>query len=163
MSSTVPTLYMLCGKIAAGKSTLAADLERTTRSVLTAEDEWLNALFAKKIPTASDYVKYASKLRNILGPHITSLLNAGVSVVLGFQANTIESRSWMRGLLDNTTALNQLHILNTSDEICLERLRQRNARGDHPFAPTEEQFLQFSKYFETPTPNEGFTIVQHEL
>ncbi|MEP0521905.1 MAG: ATP-binding protein [Hyphomicrobiales bacterium] len=163
MSSTVPTLHLLCGKIAAGKSTLAADLVRTTGGILIAEDEWLNALFANEISTASDYVKYTSKLRTVMGPHIASLLNASVCVILDFQANTVESRSWMRGLLDNTNAQNQLHILNTPDEICLERLRERNARGNHPFAPTEEQFLQFSKFFEAPRPNEGFTIVHHRL
>lgn len=69
----------------------------------------------------------------------------------------------MRGVLHNTNALNQLHILNTPDEICLARLRERNASGDHPFAPTEEQFKQISKYFEAPTPEEGFALVYHNL
>ncbi|WP_422063906.1 AAA family ATPase [Shimia sp.] len=38
MSAFTPTLYMLCGKIAAGKSTLAAKLATAENAVLIAED-----------------------------------------------------------------------------------------------------------------------------
>lgn len=41
-----PTLHMICGKIAAGKSTLAARLAEADRTVLIAEDDWLGALYA---------------------------------------------------------------------------------------------------------------------
>lgn len=43
MSNAAPTLHMLCGKIAAGKSTLAAELGDANGTVIIAEDEWLNA------------------------------------------------------------------------------------------------------------------------
>ena len=44
-----PILHMLCGKIAAGKSTLAARLASAPETVLIAEDDWLNALFADEL------------------------------------------------------------------------------------------------------------------
>lgn len=162
MSPTSPTLHLLCGKIAAGKSTLAAKLASSRGTVLIAEDDWLNALFADDMSTASDYLQCASRLREILGPHISSLLNAGVSVVLDFQANTVESRVWMHDILETTNASHQLHVLAPPDDVCLERLRNRNKQGDHPFAVTEAQFFQFSKHFVAPSPDEGFDIVVHE-
>lgn len=157
-----PTLHLLCGKIAAGKSTLASKLAESNGTVLIAEDQWLNALFSDEMATASDYVQYASKLRKIMGPHVSSLLHAGASVVLDFQANTVESRAWMRGLFEAANASHRLHVLAPPDEVCLERLHKRNKQGDHPFAATEAQFRQFSKYFVAPSPDEGFNVVMHE-
>lgn len=163
MSSTTPTLQLLCGKIASGKSTLAAELCRTARTIVIAEDQWLKGLFSQDMASISDYVQCMSKLRKVMGPHIASLLNGGMSVVLDFQANTIASREWMRGILEQTEAAHQLHVLDVPDEVCIARLHARNAQGDHPFAVSEEQFRQISRHFVPPSPEEGFNIVLHHL
>ena len=68
-----------------------------------------------------------SKLRSIMGPHVTSLLNEGNSVVMDFQANTIEARNWIRSILEQTEAAHTLHVLEVPDEICIARLHKRNA------------------------------------
>lgn len=156
-----PTLHLMCGKIASGKSTLTTQLGTFEQTVVIAEDVWLNALYSEDMSSISDYLQCMSKLRKIIGPHVVSLLNAGVSVVLDFQANTLESRKWMRGILDQTNAAHKLHVLDVPDEVCMARLHARNTQGDHPFAATEEQFLQISKHFVTPSPDEGFNIVLH--
>jgi predicted kinase len=161
MSVPSSTLHVLCGKVAAGKSTLAATLAAQDATVLIAEDDWLIALYAEQMTSLSDYVRCATKLRSVMGPHIVSLLKSGTSVVLDFPANTVEARQWIRGVLRDSGAAHQLHLLNTPDDVCLARLRQRNATGDHPFAVTEEQFRQISKHFVTPAPDEGFDIVLH--
>lgn len=162
MPDKLPILHMLCGKIAAGKSTLAADLGNLPKTVLIAEDDWLNALFADELRALPDYVRCSSKLRRIMGPHVAKLLGAGVSVVLDFPANTVEQRNWMRGILAQSNASHQLHLLAVSDEVCLARLRERNRQADHPFAVTEAQFHQFSGHFRAPSPDEGFNVVRHE-
>ena len=161
-SDQSPVLHMLCGKIAAGKSTLAADLSRSPQTILIAEDDWLNLLFADELVSLPDYVRCSSKLAKIMAPHVAALLNAGVSVVLDFPANTVEQRAWSRGILEKTTAAHQLHFLDVSDEACLARLRERNCQGDHPFAVTEAQFRQFSSHFQAPLLGEGFNVVRHE-
>ena len=161
MSSDPPMLHLLCGKIASGKSTLAASLARGGGAVLIAEDAWLKALYSDQMSSIADYVRCAATLRQVMGPHVVSLLNHGTSVVLDFQANTTEARGWMRGILTRTNAAHQLHVLDVSDQTCLARLHARNAAGDHPFAPTEEQFFQLSRYFTAPSEDEGFTIVRH--
>ena len=161
MSPTSPTLHLLCGKIASGKSTLTAKLGSLDGTVVIAEDEWLSVLYSNEMSSISDYVYCASKLRTIMGPHVASLLNAGVSVVLDFPANTIKTRDWMRGILEQTNAAHKLHVLDVPDEVCMARLHARNVHGDHPFAATEEQFRQISKHFHAPSPVEGFNIVLH--
>jgi len=161
MPLTSPTLHLMCGKIASGKSTLTAKLGNLDGTVVISEDDWLSTLYSEEMSSISDYMRCTSKLRKIVGPHVASLLNAGVSVVLDFQANTIEARNWMRGILARTNAVHKLHVLVVPDEICIARLRIRNASGDHPFAPTEEQFLKLSKHFVAPSADEGFDIVRH--
>lgn len=153
---------MLCGKIGAGKSTLAARLTKDTGALYLSEDDWLSSLFADQMTNAADYARCAAKLRQVMGPHVSSLLNAGQSVVLDFPANTFENRKWMQTILTRTSADHQLHVLHTPDEICLARLHARNAAGKHPFAATEAQFHQFSKHYAPPTQDEGFTLVHHD-
>ena len=162
MLSERPTLHMLCGKIASGKSTMAARFGATPGTVLIAEDAWLDALFAEELHSLNDYVRCSSKLRRVIGPHVVALLDAGVSVALDFPANTVAQRAWMREILAGTQAAHQLHVFDVSDEVCLARLRARNAAGDHPFAVTEAQFHQFSSHFAVPTAEEGFDLVVHD-
>jgi len=159
MGVTGPTLHMLCGKIASGKSTLAARLAQDGQAVLVSEDAWLSALYPDEMTTPADYVRHAERLRGIMGPHLVSVLKAGLSVVLDFPANTVANRAWMRGLFEAAGAAHHLHLLETPDALCLARLRARNARGDHPFKVTEAQFHQFAKHYAPPTPQEGFSIV----
>jgi predicted kinase len=83
---------MLCGKIAAGKSTLADRLAEAPATVLIREDHWNACLFKDKMRTVEDYVRCSRRLRAAMGPHVVALLKAGLSVVLDFQANTVATR-----------------------------------------------------------------------
>lgn len=161
MPSHQATLHMLCGKIASGKSTLADKLGASEGTVLISEDAWLGSLFGDQMSTIADYVRNSAKLRAAMGPHIVALLKAGVSVVLDFPANTLETRAWMRGLVEEAQAPHQLHVLDAPDEICLARLRDRNAKGDHPFVVTDAQFHRVFAYYVAPSPEEGFDLVRH--
>ncbi|WP_422063920.1 AAA family ATPase [Shimia sp.] len=119
-------------------------------------------MFSEELHAPKDYIHCAAKLRAALKPHIASLRGNGMSVVLDFQANTIESRAWMRGLIDQTNADHQLHALMPPDEICLARLQRRNKSGLHPFIVTEDQFHPINAYFNPPTPDESFNHIIHD-
>ena len=160
-ANAAPVLHLICGKIASGKSTLAAELGRAPHTVVISEDHWLAALFSDEMASLPDFVRCSSKLEAAIGPHIEALLKAGVSVVLDFHANTIARRAWMRGVSQAAEVADILHYLDVPDHICLARLRARNASGDHPFAATEAQFRQVSKHFVAPKPEEGFTVEHH--
>lgn len=161
MNATRPTLHLFCGKIAAGKSTLAATLAAAPGTVRIAEDDWLASLYGDDMNTTGDFMRFGARLRRTIAPHIISLLNNGVSVVLDFQANTVDSRKWMRAIVDETGAAHQLHVLTPPDEVCLARLKERNTAGLHAFAPTEAQFHEVSRHFTEPGAEEGFTLVRH--
>ncbi len=157
----LPVLHLLWGQIASGKSTLAVRLAKEDSAVLISEDAWLHCLFSEQMGTVADYVRCSAALRSVLGPHVSDILNAGVSVVLDAPANTLETRQWMRAILHSTRARHVLHMMDVPDPVCLDRLRNRNARGDHPFRTTEAQFQLVSRHITVPTSGEGFVIRRH--
>ena len=159
-NTNVPTLHMLCGKVASGKSTLAQQLADKPKTLLISEDEWLSRLYPGDIKTLADYVRCAAKLRDVMGSHIEQLLAAGNSVVLDFPANTPDSRQWMRDILKKTGAAHTLHYLNVSNEECKMRLRRRNEDGSHRFTTSETEFDTITQYFVAPSPDEGFNVVE---
>lgn len=161
MTSTSTILHLTCGKIAAGKSTLAARLADAPGTVLLREDQLLHCLYPDEISSLTDYARCAGRLRDAIGPHIRDLLRAGVSVVLDFPANTRQTRAWMRSLLDGTGAEQRLHFLDVPDDVCRARLRARNAAGTHEYAASDADFDLFSRYFTAPEADEGFTVIRH--
>ena len=161
MSNTPPTLHMFCGKIASGKSTLAARLADADRTVLIAEDDWLHALFADELKTGQDYLRLSRRLKAVMGDHVSSLLEAGISVGLDFPANTVDARDWVRGILARTGAAHRLHVFDVPDEVCLARLAARNESGAHAFQVSEALFRQFTRHYVSPAQEEGFTLVVH--
>ncbi|MBO9542535.1 ATP-binding protein [bacterium] len=156
-----PTLHLVCGKIAAGKSTLTRKLAAAPKTVLISEDEWLNRLYPGEISALADYVRCTTRLRDAMSGHIEQLLRAGLSVVLDFPANTRGSRQWMRELVEKVQATHCLHYLDVSDEECKARLRLRNETGAHEFKTSDAEFDAITKYFVPPFPDEGFTVVTY--
>jgi len=153
------TLHLLCGKIAAGKSTLAAELAVKENAILLSEDVWTAALWPGELTSIDDYRDRSVRLRRVLKPHITDVLEQGVSVVLDFAANTIGQREGLKKIADDAGAKGTLHFLDTPEHVCKARLRQRNRRGSHPYAPTESDFDVFTRYFVPPTDEEGFMLL----
>lgn len=67
------TLHILCGKIASGKSTLAAQLARQPGSVILSEDSWLSLLFKESMNSVADYAHYSAVLKRAIKPHVITL------------------------------------------------------------------------------------------
>lgn len=161
MQQDQPTLHLMCGKIASGKSTLTTVLGDAPLTVALSEDLWLSALYDDEMSSIADYVRCSERLRDAVHPHILSLLQAGVSVVLDFQANTVDSRAWLRSLIDAAGVAHVLHYLDVPDAVCKVRLRERNEAGNHAFVVSEEQFDQITGFFVPPAEDEGFNVVVH--
>ncbi len=155
-----PMLHMVCGKIGAGKSTLAQRLAQAPATVLISEDAWLDALYPGEIRELADYVRASGRLKKAMADHVGALLAAGVSVVLDFPANTASNRAWARGIFERAGAAHTLHFLDVPDAVCKARLHARNASGEHPFATTEAQFDLITSHFAAPSHEEGFHVVR---
>lgn len=156
------TMHFFCGKMAAGKSTLARELAGRDNAVLLVEDEWLAVLYPEEIQDIPAYVRYAARLKRVLQAHIETLLARGVSVVLDFPANTVEQRKWFRQLIAATGAAHVLHFIDVPDAVCKRQLQQRSA-GLPPGAAftSEAEFDAVTRYFQAPEAEEGFHVVTY--
>jgi predicted kinase len=158
-----PRLYLLCGKIAAGKSTLARHLTARPATLLISEDHWMSSLFSDDLKSISDYARFSARLRTAIAPHIVDILQQGLSVVLDFPANTVAQRNWMRSVIAQARVPHELHLLDVPDAICKRRLQQRNAGGKHPFQVSEADYDLFTSYFVPPGAGEGFNVIVHTI
>jgi predicted kinase len=155
------TLYLLCGKIAAGKSMLAGRLARRPGTLLISLDHWMSLLFPAENRSIEDFARLSARLRAAMGPHVVDILRQDVSVVLDFPANTLRWRSWMRSLITEANVAHELHVLDVPDAVCKERLRQRNESGKHPYQVSEATYDLFMSYFVLPAPEEEFNVIVH--
>ena len=154
------TLHLMCGKIAAGKSTLAARLAAAPGTILLSQDFWMKRLWGDELREVADYLRLAPKLNSAMAPLVTDLLGAGLDVVLDFPANTVRTRALWKAAADAAGAGHRLHWLDLPDQVCRERLRRRNAAGEHDFAASDDQFDLITRYFEPPAPGEGLVVVR---
>lgn len=157
----MPTLHLLCGKIASGKSTLAKTVAAEHRAIVLSEDHWLASLYPGEIQAIADYLRCAQRVRGVLGPLVINLLESGVNVVLDFPANTLANRKWLLGLAQTAKVPHRLHYLELDDATCRARLHARNAQGEHDFAATDAEFDLITRHFSVPSEEEGLVIEVH--
>jgi predicted kinase len=161
--NTSTKLIFLCGKMAAGKSTLARDLAKRENAILLVQDEFLDALFPGEITNLAGFVKCASRLRSALAPHVCALLSKDISVVLDFPGNTKEQRAWFREIIERAKVEHELHFVDASDALCKGQLadRSKSQPADAPWT-SEAEFEAITAYFQPPSEDEHFNVVRHE-
>jgi len=156
-------LIFLCGKMAAGKSTLARELADRENAVLLVQDDFVTALFPGEITDIPSFVNRYTRLKNALTPHICVLLSKRISVVLDFAAATKAQRAWFRELIERTQVEHELHFVDESDAVCKTQLRDRSSGLPAGTRwTTEEDFEAINAYFQPPSEDEKFNVVRHE-
>lgn len=157
------TIYVFCGKMASGKSTLAAQISEKNAVTLFSEDALLGALYPGQIVDVPSYVEFTGKLKLAITPILVALLNNGTSIVLDFPANTVSQRKWIRDVVAEAEAHSEFHYLNCSDAICKAQLKQRAIeQPERQATDTEDMFDAMARYFEPPSSEEGFDILVHK-
>jgi predicted kinase len=155
-------LILFCGKMAAGKSTLAKQLAEREDAVLLVQDELLDILFPGLIVNVASYLEYAGRINRMVAPHVAAILLKGVNVALDFPANTRSQRAWCRRILDESGAEHELHFVNTSDAVCKAQLKARSAHLPPGTKwTTEADFELISSHFVAPALDEGFNVIVH--
>lgn len=160
---TEATLYFFCGKMAAGKSTLARQIAQEKNMIILSEDELLAQLYPDEIVDVSSYIKYSRRLRAAIASHIITLLIQGLSVILDFPANTINQRKWFRELFEGANAAHCLYFIDATNDLCKRQLKERSQDqpADSAFV-SEEVFEEVTSYFQPPTEDEQFNVVLYQ-
>ena len=155
-------LIFFCGKMAAGKSTLAKQLAEREDAVLLVQDELLETLFPGLVVNVASYLEYAGRINKMVAPHVAAILSKGISVALDFPANTRNQRAWFRRILDESGAEHELHFVNTPDAVCKAQLKARSAHLPPGTKwTTEADFELISSHFLAPAVDEGFNVIVH--
>jgi predicted kinase len=160
---TSGTLYFFTGRAGAGKSTLARQLSVDRHAILICEDQWLARLFGG-VTGLQEYLERRGQIRRLLADWVPQMLQAGHSVVFDFGGNTIRDRQWVRSVFAKVGAEHELHYIVASESLCRRRLHDRNRakpEGVYWGDVSDELFDEVNKYFQPPTSDEGFTIVEH--
>ena len=160
--SATGKLYFLCGKMAAGKSTLAKLLAARENAVLISQDDLADTLFPGLIVNVATYLEYSGRINKMVAPLAASILSKGISLVLDFPANTRNQRASFRSIIDAGGVDHELHYLDTPDEICKAQLKRRSEHLPPGTKwTTEEDFNLIASHFRAPEHDEGFNVVVH--
>lgn len=155
-------LIFFCGKMAAGKSTLAKELAAREHAVILNQDELVERLFPGEIVDIPSYLRFAGRLNSAIGPHVVALLMLGTSVVLDFPGNTRSQRAWFRELFEQAGVEHELHFIDAPDALCKRQLKQRSKHLP-PGTPwtSEAEFDMIMAHFLPPAEDERFNVVHH--
>jgi predicted kinase len=148
-------LIFFCGKMGAGKSTLAQAIAQERGALLLSEDEWLAQLYPQQVASLQDYKAFSSKIKPLVRQIAQSALKGGLDVVLDFPGNTVDQRAWLRQVGDDVGAEHMLYYIDIADEICLARIAQRG----NPGTDTPQMFDAVGRYFTAPTVQERLNII----
>ena len=149
--------------MAAGKSTLSREIAERENAVLLVQDEFLDRLYPGEIVDIPGFVKYSTRVKDVLEPHICALLSKSVTVVLDFPGNTRIQRSWFQNLISNSGAEHELHLIDAPDEVCKRQLKLRSKDLPPGTAwTTDAEFDAITAYFEPPSIEEGFNVITHK-
>ncbi len=152
-------LTFFCGKMGAGKSTRARTLADRDDVILISEDAWLAGLYPGQVQSLEDYLRCSAALMSQIKPLVQSLLVAGVDVVMDFPANTVRQRGALKAIADEVGAQHRLQVIDTPDQVCLERIRQRALDDPSRQATdTESMFAATSAHFTLPSASEGLRV-----
>ena len=150
------TLIFFCGKMGAGKSTLARKIAEEKGAVLISEDDLLSKLYADKITSVKDCKYYSDKLKPVVSDTTQQILTKSINVVLDFPANTEIQRQQLCSISDTVNSMHTCYFVDRSDEACIKQLLKRgNTKTD-----TVEMFQAITKYFVEPTESENVNVVK---
>jgi predicted kinase len=152
-------LLFFCGKMGAGKSAKASQIAQERNAILLSEDEWLESLYPNKIHSVEDYVKYANRLKPQMKNLVQSIIRTGTNVVMDFPANTVSQRNWFRQIYSEIDAPHHLIFIDMPNELCLQQIaKRRESQPQRAATDTIEMFEAVTRYFQAPTPDEGFNM-----
>ncbi len=155
-------LIFFCGKMAAGKTTLAKELAARERAVVLTQDDLLDRLFPGEVIDVPSYLKCSARLNSAIGPHVCALLTLGTSVVLDFPGNTRAQRAWFRELFEQAGVEHELHFIDAPDALCKRQLEQRSKHLP-PGTPwtSEAEFDMIMAHFLPPAQDEEFNVIRY--
>lgn len=156
-----PTVHVMCGLVAAGKTTLARQLARDLPALRLSRDEWMLRLYG----LAHDHPVYVAKLppcTDLMWSLAVDVLNLGSSVVLDWNHWSRDRRAEARRRSHASGCEIVVHFLDVPIETAVERATTRmEAAMPNAHRIDSVGVRHFATIFEAPTADEGLTVIRH--
>jgi predicted kinase len=156
-----PTVYLLCGFVAAGKTTYARCLE-AQGCVRLSIDEFIFETHGEHGVDydEGDYPSFESEALSALDDRLVVLLREGRDVVLDYGFWSPEQRDRYKRLVNDAGACWQLLYFQTDLAEIRRRLTERNAHHDaNSLVVTDRHLAEFLTRWQPPC-NEGELVVE---
>lgn len=156
---TPPSIHLVCGPLAAGKSTLARQLAAQHQAVHLAVDDWMQQLFHDDRPAQLDLAWVAPRVvrcRALMWHISRQVLATGRGVVLELGLLRQQDRADALAQAAATGHPSRLHLVDAEVQVRRQRVAQRNAERGETFAfeVTPAMFDLMEGLFERPSPEE---------
>ena len=146
----VPTLFVMVGLPASGKTTLAKRLEHEHDALRLTKDDWMMPLFGW-----GEYQDKREVVEALLWGIGARALQLGVDVVLDYGLWAQEEREQYRDRALALGARVDFRFLDVPEEELVRRMEARNRRRDPNDVPiTVGQLREYLPRFERPTDDE---------
>lgn len=153
------TLHIICGFIAAGKTTFAKQLEEKGNAVRFSIDEWMISLYGHHM-SRDDFEDRMDRCKTLIWKISKQLLSLEIDVILDFGFWKRTERSKYRSLSDKESVDFKLYFLKADVDVLRHRLKFRNDNlPPGHFEITEEMFNAFFPVFLPPENDEHPQIV----
>ncbi|HTW10204.1 MAG TPA: ATP-binding protein [Acidimicrobiales bacterium] len=154
LGADTPTLYVMVGLPASGKTTRAKEIEKDNNALRLTPDEWMIPLFADLAPRPFGQSLESTK-RDILEGRLVWLalraLQLGTNVVLDFGVWARDERSALHHLALAAGAHFQLVYMVIHDQEQARRVEERNTRQPATtFAMTPAELQVWRQSFQAP-------------
>ena len=118
------TVYLICGKICAGKSTYARQLAKSKKAVILSTDEITLALFGQHLGGKHDEV--VSRVQKYLLEKSVEILGNGIDVILDWGFWTRASRVSVREYYSSRGYGYEFHYIDVSYDMWIDNIAKRN-------------------------------------
>jgi predicted kinase len=148
------TLHLMCGLPCSGKTTLARQLEQQHSALRLTPDEWHTRLYGQDVEEEEHNARH-DLIESMLWEIAARVLSLGVNVILDYGFWAQSERIDYRLRAEQLGASSELHFVEVSEAVLLERLVRRNSQlpPGAAFIP-ELKLKEWVCLFETPTIHE---------
>lgn len=165
-------IHLICGPVAAGKSTYSIELARRTGAIIFSIDKWMQTLFGADIPiregmAAVDFIWFAERINRCedqIWDVSAQLLQRDVSVIFDWGFIRRERRDQAAEIAGELGYATQWHVLDVPLDIRQRRVADRNAQQGETFAfsVTPAMFAFAERMYEAPDRSELISAIWAE-
>jgi len=124
-----PQLFLICGFIGSGKTTISLELADREKAVRLTLDEWVNKLYGAEASKITEFDPQ-ERVKEVMWQVAEGCLRLGTSVVLDWGFWAQRERDTYRKMAEAIGATPKLIFVDCCKQQCLERVLQRNLACD---------------------------------